>query len=235
LKSKKQMKVNKLILSIFVLLQSIGLQSCGQSNNTQEKKLLAIKETKKIDMQTETNVNDTAASIVLGGGCFWCVEAQYLMLDGVQKVESGYAGGNSENPTYKEVCTGLTNHAEVVKITYDPRKLSFDDILYAFWQSHDPTTLNRQGNDEGTQYRSVVFYSTEEEKQKTEAYIKKLNEEKAFDNPVVTQVAPLTKFYIAEDYHQNYYNNNKTQGYCMFVVGPKVEKFKKIFKDKLKH
>jgi peptide-methionine (S)-S-oxide reductase len=229
------MKVNKLILSIFVLLQSIGLQSCGQSNNTQEKKLLAIKETKKIDMQTETIVNDTTASIVLGGGCFWCVEAQYLMLDGVQKVESGYAGGNSENPTYKEVCTGLTNHAEVVKITYDPRKLSFDDILYAFWQSHDPTTLNRQGNDEGTQYRSVVFYSTEEEKQKTEAYIKKLNEEKAFDNPVVTQVAPLTKFYIAEDYHQNYYNNNKTQGYCMFVVGPKVEKFKKIFKDKLKH
>jgi peptide-methionine (S)-S-oxide reductase len=229
------MKVNKLILSIFVLLQSIGLQSCGQSNNTQEKKLLAIKETKKIDMQTETNVNDTTASIVLGGGCFWCVEAQYLMLDGVQKVESGYAGGNTKNPTYKEVCTGLTNHAEVVKITYDPRKLSFDDILYAFWQSHDPTTLNRQGNDEGTQYRSVVFYSTEEEKQKTEAYIKKLNEEKAFDNPVVTQVAPLTKFYIAEDYHQNYYNNNKTQGYCMFVVGPKVEKFKKIFKDKLKH
>ncbi len=229
------MKVNKLILSIFVLLQSIGLQSCGQSNNTQEKKLLAIKETKKIDMQTETIVNDTTASIVLGGGCFWCVEAQYLMLDGVQKVESGYAGGNSENPTYKEVCTGLTNHAEVVKITYDPRKLSFDDILYAFWQSHDPTTLNRQGNDEGTQYRSVVFYSTEEEKQKTEAYIKKFNEEKAFDNPVVTQVAPLTKFYIAEDYHQNYYNNNKTQGYCMFVVGPKVEKFKKIFKDKLKH
>lgn len=229
------MKVNKLILSIFVLLQSIGLQSCGQSNNTQEKKLLAIKETKNIDMQTETNVNDTTASIVLGGGCFWCVEAQYLMLDGVQKVESGYAGGNTENPTYKEVCTGLTNHAEVVKITYDPRKLSFDDILYAFWQSHDPTTLNRQGNDEGTQYRSVVFYSTEEEKQKTEAYIKKLNEEKAFDNPVVTQVAPLTKFYIAEDYHQNYYNNNKTQGYCMFVVGPKVEKFKKIFKDKLKH
>jgi peptide-methionine (S)-S-oxide reductase len=229
------MKVNKLILSIFVLLQSIGLQSCGQSNNTQEKKLLAIKETKKIDMQTETNVNDTTASIVLGGGCFWCVEAQYLMLDGVQQVESGYAGGNTENPTYKEVCTGLTNHAEVVKITYDPRKLSFDDILYAFWQSHDPTTLNRQGNDEGTQYRSVVFYSTEEEKQKTEAYIKKLNEEKAFDNPVVTQVAPLTKFYIAEDYHQNYYNNNKTQGYCMFVVGPKVEKFKKIFKDKLKH
>ena len=229
------MKVNKLILSIFVLLQSIGLQSCGQSNNTQEKKLLAIKETKKIDMQTETNVNDTTASIVLGGGCFWCVEAQYLMLDGVQKVESGYAGGNTENPTYKEVCTGLTNHAEVVKITYDPRKLSFDDILYAFWQSHDPTTLNRQGNDEGTQYRSVVFYITEEEKQKTVAYIKKLNEEKAFDNPVVTQVAPLTKFYIAEDYHQNYYNNNKTQGYCMFVVGPKVEKFKKIFKDKLKH
>jgi len=229
------MKVNKLILSIFVLLQSIGLQSCGQSNNTQEKKLLAIKETKKIDMQTETNVNDTTASIVLGGGCFWCVEAQYLMLDGVQKVESGYAGGKTENPTYKEVCTGLTNHAEVVKITYDPRKLSFDDILYAFWQSHDPTTLNRQGNDEGTQYRSVVFYSTEEEKQKTEAYIKKLNEEKAFDNPVVTQLAPLTKFYIAEDYHQNYYNNNKTQGYCMFVVGPKVEKFKKIFKDKLKH
>jgi peptide-methionine (S)-S-oxide reductase len=229
------MKVNKLILSIFVLLQSIGLQSCGQSNNTQEKKLLAIKETKNIDMQTETNVNDTTASIVLGGGCFWCVEAQYLMLDGVQKVESGYAGGNTENPTYKEVCTGLTNHAEVVKITYNPRKLSFDDILYAFWQSHDPTTLNRQGNDEGTQYRSVVFYSTEEEKQKTEAYIKKLNEEKAFDNLVVTQLAPLTKFYIAEDYHQNYYNNNKTQGYCMFVVGPKVEKFKKIFKDKLKH
>jgi peptide-methionine (S)-S-oxide reductase len=221
------MKKSNLLLCIIVLLQSIVFSSCAQTEKTD----------KISKPMTEVKTNNTAQKLetaVLGGGCFWCTEAQYLLLDGVLKVESGYAGGDTENPTYKEVCTGLTNHAEVVKVTYDANKLIFDDILYAFWQSHDPTTLNKQGADEGTQYRSVIFYADENQKQIAEKYIAKLNAEKAFDKPVVTQVAPLTKFYIAEDYHQDYYNNNKNAGYCMFVVGPKVEKFKKVFSQKLK-
>lgn len=174
---------------------------------------------------------DTAT---FGAGCFWCVEAQFQMLDGVLKVESGYSGGNVKNPSYKEVCNGTTGHAEVCKITFDSSKISYEEMLYAFWQTHDPTQLNRQGNDIGTQYRSVIFYNTEKQKQIAEEYKKKLNDEKVYDKPVVTEISPFTAFYKAEDYHQNYFNQNGNESYCQFVVKPKVEKFQKVFMNKLK-
>ncbi|GAA4466200.1 hypothetical protein GCM10023093_19900 [Nemorincola caseinilytica] len=179
----------------------------------------------------KTHKEETAT---FGGGCYWCVEAQFQMLKGVRHVESGFSGGQVDDPTYKQVCAGNTGHAEVVNVYYDPAVISYDELLAAFWTSHDPTQLNRQGNDIGTQYRSVIFYHNEEQKQKAEAYKQKLNEEKAWDKPVVTEISAFKKFYVAEDYHQNYYNENKDQPYCKFVVGPKVEKFKKVFKDKLK-
>ena len=186
-------------------------------------------------MTTATKPTDhTTKTATFGAGCYWCTEAQFQQLKGVEKVESGFSGGAEANPTYKEVCTGATGHAEVCNITYDPAIISFDELLAAFWTCHDPTTLNRQGNDVGTQYRSVIFYHDAEQKQKAEAYKKKLNEEKAFDKPVVTEVAPFKAFYKAEDYHQNYYNENTEQPYCHFVIGPKVDKFKKVFKDRLK-
>ena len=174
-------------------------------------------------------------TLTVGGGCFWCVEAQFLQLQGVLRVRSGYAGGTTINPTYKEVCTGLTGHAEVIQVVFDTDLISLDEILAAFWQSHDPTQLNRQGNDVGTQYRSVIFYRNEEQKKIAEEYKQKLNTEKVYDKPVVTEISPLASFYVAEDYHQDYYNQNATQGYCQFVIAPKLEKFKKVFKDKLKH
>ena len=174
---------------------------------------------------------DTAT---FGAGCFWCTEAQFQQLKGVEKVESGYSGGVTENPTYKQICTGQTGHAEVTNIYYDPSVISFDELLAAFWVAHDPTQLNRQGNDVGTQYRSVIFYHNEEQRKKAEDYKRKLNEEKAYNSDVVTEISPITKFYKAEEYHQNYYNENPNQGYCMMVVKPKLDKFKKVFKDKLK-
>ena len=173
-------------------------------------------------------------TLTIGGGCFWCVEAQLQQLKGVLTVTSGYAGGSNKNPTYKEVCTGLTGHAEVIQVTFDNSIISIDEMLAAFWQAHDPTQLNRQGNDVGTQYRSVIFYRNDEQKKIAEDYKKKLNDEKVYDNPVVTEISPLSIFYAAENYHQNYYNENATQGYCQFVIAPKLEKFKKVFKDKLK-
>lgn len=170
----------------------------------------------------------------LGGGCFWCTEAVYLELIGVADVKPGYSGGHIKNPSYKEVCTGRTGHAEVVQITFDPEKVSFSEILEVFFMTHDPTTLNRQGNDVGTQYRSAVFYHNEEQKKVAEDIIKEFGKEKVYDDPIVTEVTPFDKFYVAEDYHFNYFEKNKNQPYCQFVVAPKVEKFKKIFKDKLK-
>lgn len=169
----------------------------------------------------------------LGGGCFWCVEAVYQELQGVIKVESGYAGGHVDNPTYREVCSGLTGHAEVVQVTFDPEVVSFQDVLRVFFTVHDPTTLNRQGNDVGTQYRSVIYYHSDEQKKAAEASIKEAQE--AWDNPIVTEVAAFEKFYKAEDYHQNYYRDNPNQGYCSFIITPKVKKFREKFKDKLKH
>ncbi len=185
----------------------------------------------------QTNASGTEQKTdiaTFGAGCFWCTEAQFQQLEGVTKVESGYSGGFVDNPTYKQVCTGNTGHAEVTNIYYDPSKISFDELLAAFWVAHDPTQLNRQGNDVGTQYRSVIYYHNEEQKQKAEDYKRRLNEEKAYNSDVVTEISPFTEFYKAEDYHQNYYNDNSSQSYCMFVVKPKLDKFKKVFKDKLK-
>ncbi|GAB2783753.1 peptide-methionine (S)-S-oxide reductase [Hymenobacter luteus] len=169
-----------------------------------------------------------------GAGCFWCVEAVFQDLNGVEKVVSGYTGGRIANPTYKEVCSGLTGHAEVAQITYDPSKISFAELLEVFWKTHDPTTLNRQGADVGTQYRSAIFYHNDEQKRLAEEYKKKLNAAHAFPNPVVTEIVPLQKFYAAENYHQNYYNQNGQQPYCQFVVKPKVDKVRQVFADKLK-
>ncbi len=175
---------------------------------------------------------DTAT---VGGGCFWCTEAQFQLLDGVIRVESGYSGGHIKNPAYREVCNGTTGHAEVIQVVYDTRKLSYQDILEAFWLSHDPTQMNRQGNDVGTQYRSVIFYHSESQKALAESLKQKLNESGAYTDPVVTEIAPFTVFYKAEAYHQNYFNDNGDQPYCQFVVAPKVDKFRKVFKEKLKH
>ncbi|WP_297838556.1 peptide-methionine (S)-S-oxide reductase MsrA [Ignavibacterium sp.] len=183
-----------------------------------------------MDNQVKSNLEIAT----FGSGCFWCTEAIFERVKGVQKVISGYSGGTTDNPTYKEVCTGTTGHAECTQIYFDPSIITYDELLEIFWKTHDPTTLNRQGNDVGTQYRSVIFYHNEEQKQKAEYYRKKLEEEKIWDNPIVTEIVEFKKFYPAEDYHQNYYENNPYQGYCAFVITPKVEKFEKIFKDKLK-
>lgn len=184
--------------------------------------------------QTADTKATTLDTLTLGGGCFWCVEAVYEMLEGVQKVESGYSGGAGANPTYKDVCTGTTGHAEVVQVTYDNTKTSLEEILKVFFTMHDPTTLNRQGNDAGTQYRSVVFYRNEKQRQVVQSVIDVLNKEKVYSKPVVTQVAPFKAFYEAEDYHQDYYNLNKEEPYCQMVIQPKIEKFEKVFKEKIK-
>jgi len=173
-------------------------------------------------------------TITLGGGCYWCVEAVYENLDGVKSVVSGFSGGNVPNPTYEEVCTGETGHAEVVQITYDKNVTDINEIFKVFFTVHDPTTLNRQGADVGTQYRSVIFYKNEEQKKAAQSIIAELNKAKAYSNPIVTKVEPFKAFYKAEDYHQNYYANNKNQPYCKMVIQPKIEKFEKVFKDKLK-
>lgn len=169
-----------------------------------------------------------------GTGCFWCTEAIFQQLEGVIKVTSGYSGGHVANPTYEQVCDKTTGHAECLNIEYDRTKITFDDLLEVFWKSHDPTTLNRQGNDVGPQYRSVIFYHSDEQKEKAEKYRSELDKGGVFSDPVVTEIAPFTIFYPAENYHQDYYNNNGAQPYCAYVVRPKVEKFKKIFQDKLK-
>jgi peptide-methionine (S)-S-oxide reductase len=171
---------------------------------------------------------------ILGAGCFWCVEAVFQELKGVVSVESGYAGGDYANPTYKEVSTGKTGFAEVARIKYDPKVVSFETILAVFFKTHDPTTLNYQGADHGTQYRSAIFYINPYQKEVSERIISELNKEEAYPSPIVTEVSPLTKFWVAENYHQDYYTNNPKQGYCTYVIQPKMEKFRKVFKDKLK-
>ncbi|MDX1993185.1 MAG: peptide-methionine (S)-S-oxide reductase MsrA [bacterium] len=170
----------------------------------------------------------------LGGGCFWCLEAVYDELKGVVSVESGYAGGHVANPGYKAVTTGRTGHAEVVQVTYDPAVVSFEDILRVFFTIHDPTTLNRQGNDVGPQYRSAIFYHTPEQQAAAEKIIAEMTAAQVWPNPIVTEVTPLDKFYIAEDYHQEYYANNPFQPYCQVVIAPKVAKFRKVYLDRLK-
>lgn len=192
-----------------------------------------------MNASTSLSKNDGSAPLTtdtatFGTGCFWCTEAIFQQLEGVEKVTSGYSGGTVPNPTYEEVCSKTTGHAECLNIMYDPKKISFDELLEIFWQTHDPTTLNRQGADVGTQYRSVVFYHNEEQMTKTAKYKAELDKSGAFDNPIVTTLEPFTVFYPAEEYHQNYYNSNTGQGYCQFVIRPKVEKFEKVFKSKLK-
>ncbi|OOG71496.1 peptide-methionine (S)-S-oxide reductase [Flavobacterium sp. A45] len=187
-------------------------------NNTKTKKM------------TQSNME----TITLGGGCYWCVEAVYENLKGVKSVVSGFSGGKTLNPSYEEVCSGTTGHAEVVQISFDKNVTSLDEIFKVFFTVHDPTTLNRQGADKGTQYRSVIFYNDEEQKKEAQSIIAELKNAKVYENPIVTTLEPFTKFYKAEDYHQNYYANNKSQPYCQMVIQPKLEKFEKVFKDKLK-
>ncbi len=174
---------------------------------------------------------DTAT---FAGGCFWCTEVQFQQLAGVDTVISGYIGGKVANPTYKQVTTGRTGHAEAINVIYRPDEISYDELLEAFFIAHDPTQLNRQGNDIGTQYRSAIFYHDEEEKEKAEYYIRRLTEEKVYNQPIVTALERYTDFYIAEDYHQNYFNLNPEQAYCQYVIVPKLEKFKEVFKERLK-
>lgn len=171
---------------------------------------------------------------ILGGGCFWCLEAVFNRMAGVQSVESGYMGGHVDNPTYRQVCSGDTGHVEVVRVTFDPDEMSFRDLLEVFFAIHDPTTLNQQGNDVGTQYRSVIFYTSEEQRAAAEQMIGELNAAHTWPNPIVTTVEPAKKFFIAEDYHQEYYANNSSQPYCQFVVAPKVKKFQQKFAEKVK-
>lgn len=184
--------------------------------------------------ETMSEVNDAALEkATFGAGCFWCVEAMFQDINGVSKVVSGYSGGHVKNPSYKEVCTGRTGHAEVIQVTYDPDVVSYETLLEAFFLSHDPTQLNRQGADVGTQYRSVIYYHNATQEMLAKEAKKKLNNEKAFENPVVTEISAFETFYEAEDYHQDYYAANPNQPYCSRVVGPKLEKFRKVFKDKL--
>ena len=207
-----------------------ALISCGQNNN-KDFKMNTAKTSEKI----ETAVTGKPDTATFGTGCFWCTEALFEQLDGVISVTSGYSGGHVANPSYKDVCTGETGHAECVQIVYDTSKISYDELLEVFWQVHDPTTLNRQGADVGTQYRSVIFYRDDEQKQKAEKYKAELDKSGAFENPIVTVVEPFTKFYKAENYHQEYYELNKNSNpYCSIVIRPKLEKFEKIFKNKLK-
>lgn len=177
--------------------------------------------------------NNRMETATLAGGCFWCTEAIYKELDGVSEVTSGYTGGTTQNPTYQEVSSGTTGHAEAINIQFDPSVISFTEILQVFFETHDPTTLNRQGADIGTQYRSAIFYHNEEQKETAESIIKELNAE-VYDGKIVTEVTPFDVFYTAEDYHQDYFEKNPSQGYCQIVIVPKLEKFRKIFADKLK-
>jgi methionine-S-sulfoxide reductase len=207
--------------TLSLLLFSFSLFSCSQESNV-----------KKVEVQNQLTANDT---IVLGGGCYWCVEAVYERLDGVVEVVSGYSGGKNENPSYEQVCGGKTGHAEVIRIAFDSTKTSILEILKVFFTVHDPTTLNRQGADVGTQYRSVIFYSSLKQKTIAEELISALNKEKVYTSKIVTEVSSLGVFYIAEDYHQDYYERNKEQGYCRMVIQPKIEKFEKVFGERMKN
>lgn len=203
---------------IIILAGLLFTGALFSQNNTKTKKM------------TQSNFE----TITLGGGCYWCVEAVYENLKGVKSVVSGFSGGKILNPSYEEVCSGTTGHAEVVQITFDKNVTSLDEIFKVFFTVHDPTTLNRQGADRGTQYRSVIFYNDEEQKKEAQSIIAELKNAKVYENPIVTTLEPFTKFYKADDYHQNYYANNKNQPYCQMVIQPKLEKFEKVFKDKLK-
>lgn len=216
-------KLQKWVLSCLILV-SVACQSQTEKVNNKVKN-------KQMTEQINSIETDTA---IFGAGCFWCVEAVFQRVPGIQKLISGYSGGQTIDPTYKEICEGNTGHAEVVMVVYNPKEVSFETLLSVFWQTHNPTTLNRQGNDVGTQYRSVIFYVNEVQKTLSEQIKAELDKSGAFNAPIVTEITALSKFYEAEDYHQNYYNQNTTQGYCQYVIAPKLEKFEKVFGEQFR-
>jgi peptide-methionine (S)-S-oxide reductase len=218
-------------LSLLIILAS--LISCKQGNNRPDPRLLMDNTT---IMANDPSITDKYEVATFANGCFWCTEAIFEELKGVISAESGYTGGQIENPTYKQVCTGETGHAECLQITYDPALISFDELLEVFWETHDPTTLNQQGADIGTQYRSGIFYHNPEQKEKAEKYKAELDKSGAFPGPIVTEITAFSKFYPAENYHQQYFENNENANpYCKIVIRPKLDKFRKVFKDKLKN
>jgi peptide-methionine (S)-S-oxide reductase len=214
-----------LILLFAGIVGGISLTGCG-SNNTATTLLASNQMYFNMNMNTDT--------ATFGTGCFWCTEAVFQELKGVQKVTSGYSGGHVKNPTYEQVCGKKTGHAEVVQIVYDPEQISFDELLEVFFQVHDPTTLNRQGADEGPQYRSAIFFHNDGQKQKAEYYKQELDKSGAYENKIVTEISPWKNFYSAEEYHQNFYTNNPNYGYCSYVIKPKLDKFRKVFAGKLR-
>jgi peptide-methionine (S)-S-oxide reductase len=221
----KVINFNTIKRAVTLLTSLFILNACGQTKTNSNSKT----------MNSEQTINSNIETATFGAGCFWCVEAVFQRLNGVLSSKSGYSGGSVKNPSYKEVCNGTTGHAEVIQVTYDKTKVSFDELLEVFWKTHDPTTLNRQGNDYGTQYRSVIFYHNDEQKKLAEKYKEEINKSGAYPGPVITEITSFTNFYPAEDYHQNYYNENGSESYCKYVIQPKVEKFEKIFKNKMKH
>jgi peptide-methionine (S)-S-oxide reductase len=215
-----------------LLLSLILISSCnGKVKNEDQTN---INENKIYKEPIKMNIKEGKEIATFAGGCFWCTEAVFLELKGVESVVSGYTGGTVKNPSYREVCNGTTGHAEAIQITYDPKLIAYEDLLEIFFSSHNPITLNRQGADVGTQYRSEIFYHSEAQKKAAEEYIALIEKEKLYDDPIVTKVSPAVVFYEAEDYHQDYYNQNKSQGYCQMVIAPKLEKLRKYYKSKLK-
>lgn len=210
----------------YIVLVSTVLSffSCGNKTQLTDKKMEIKKEI----------MNDSVQVATFAGGCFWCTEAVFLEVKGVEKIVSGFTGGFVKNPAYREVCNETTGHAEGIQITFNPKEVAYEDLLEIFFATHDPTTLNKQGADVGTQYRSAIFYHSKEQKEKAEKYIQLIEKEKLYTNPIVTQIEEAGVFYLAEDYHQNYYNQNKEQGYCQYVIAPKLDKLRKYYKSKLK-
>lgn len=209
-----------------LIISLVAISTCAQKESHTKP---------KNTVQNKTIMNTSTDTATFANGCFWCIEAIFQDVKGVEKVTSGYTDGDTKNPTYKEVCSGQTGHAEALQIVYHPSIISFDELLEIFWKTHDPTTLNRQGGDVGTQYRSGIYFHNNEQKEKAEHYKAELDKSGAFNNPIVTEIKPFSVFYPAEDYHQQYFNNNENQNpYCTMVIRPKVDKFKKVFKDKLK-
>ncbi len=222
---KNKIRSHKMKSLILFTAFFIAFMGCKQSSSQDHKN-----EKDKMN-QFEDSTLQTAT---FGSGCFWCTEAIFERVKGIVSVESGYSGGSVPNPTYEAVCTGKTGHAEVTQLKFDPNVISYDELLEIFWKTHDPTTLNRQGADVGTQYRSVIFYNNDEQKMKAESYKDELNKAGIWKDQILTEISPLKNFYPAEKYHQDYYEQNPNQGYCSFVITPKIEKFEKVFKDKLK-
>lgn len=222
-------------IAAVVLLAIFGISCQGSPKPITDEMVSELKGNDKSQISNKKTDNAKTETAIFAGGCFWCTEAFFTDLKGVESVTSGYIGGTVPNPTYREVCTGTTGHAEAIKIIYDPAQIAYEDLLQIFFETHDPTTLNRQGNDHGTQYRSEIFYTSPAQKAAAENFIKLLTDQKIHSSPVVTKITKAPTFYEAEDYHQDYYELNKTQPYCQMVIAPKLDKLRKNYKSKLKH